>query len=90
MSVWQQVPENELQSLKARADEHGGVLLLDDALSALRIEMTSEVVDETRTFWEERGVTLQIDVVPEADPAADLPDAVLGAPAAENGGCGRR
>ncbi len=77
MTVWQEVSEDELRNLKARAEEHGGVLLLDDALSALRLEMTSEVVDETRTFWEERGVTLQIDVVPEVDPTVGLPEDVL-------------
>ena len=53
------------------------MLLLDDALSALRLEMTSEVVDDTRAFWQERGVTLQIDVDPEADPTDGLPEDVL-------------
>ncbi len=77
MTVWQEVPESELRNLKAQAVEHGGVLLLDDALSALRLEMTSEVVDETRAFWEERGVTLQIDIVPEVDPTVGLPEDVL-------------
>jgi RNA polymerase primary sigma factor len=74
------VPENEIAGLQSRADEHGGVLLLDDALSTLREEMTDEVVDQTRTFWEARGVTLRVDVEPELDPAADLPDAVLDGP----------
>ncbi len=80
MSIWQAVPENEIAGLQARAEQHGGVLQLDDALSALREEMTDEVMDQTRTFWEARGVTLRVDVDPEEDPAADLPDAVLDAP----------
>ncbi len=81
MSIWQTVPENEIAELQARADEHGGKLPLDDALSALREEMTDQVMDETRAFWKGRGVTLRVDVEPEEDPAADLPDAVLDAPA---------
>ncbi len=85
MTVWQEVPENELLNLKARAEEHGGVLMLDDALSALRMEMTSEVVDETREFWEQRGIKLQIDVVPEADPTEGLPEAVLAGAGTEAG-----
>ena len=80
MSIWQMVPENEIAGLQARADEHGGELLLDDALSALREEMTDQVMDDTRAFWQARGVTLRVDVDPEEDPAADLPDAVLDAP----------
>ena len=53
------------------------MLHVDDALSALRAEMTDEVMDETRSFWQARGVTLRVDVDPEVDPAADLPDEVL-------------
>ncbi len=82
MSIWQTVPDNEILGLQARAEEHGGVLLLDDALSALREEMTDEVVDETKAFWAARGVTLRVEVEPEVDPTAGLPDAVLDAPAA--------
>ncbi len=82
MSIWQTVPDNEILGLQARADEHGGVLQLDDALSALREEMTDEVVDETKAFWAARGVTLRVEVEPEVDPTAGLPDAVLDAPAA--------
>ena len=81
MSIWQTVPENEIKGLEARAADHGGVLQLDDCLSALREEMTDEVVDATRTFWAARGVTLKVDVDPEEDPEAGLPDAVLDAPA---------
>ena len=88
MTVWQEVPESELRNLKARADEHGGVLLLDDALSALRMEMTSEVVDETRSFWEQRGIKLQIDVVPEADPIEGLPEDVLAGAGTEGDAAG--
>ena len=80
MSIWQSVPENEIAGLQARADERGGELLLDDALSALREEMTDQVMDDTRAFWQARGVTLRVEVEPEEDPAADLPDAVLDAP----------
>ena len=72
MSIWQSVPDNEIQALQQRADAHGGVLQLDDALSALRMEMTDEVVDETREFWSGRKVMVRFDVEPELDPAADL------------------
>jgi RNA polymerase primary sigma factor len=82
VSIWQTVPDNEILGLQARAEEHGGVLQLDDALSALREEMTDEVVDETKAFWAARGVTLRVEVEPEVDPTVGLPDAVLDAPAA--------
>ena len=77
MSIWLTVPEDEVLNLQTRADSHAGVLHVDDALSALRAEMTDEVMDETRSFWQARGVTLRVDVDPEVDPAADLPDEVL-------------
>ncbi len=77
MSIWLTVPENEIAGLQARADEHGGELALDDALSALRAEMTDQVMDETRAFWDARGVKLRVDVEAEVDPAADLPDTAL-------------
>ncbi|MFZ4518980.1 MAG: RNA polymerase sigma factor RpoD [Microthrixaceae bacterium] len=72
MSIWQAVPDGEIEQLQRRADEHAGVLQLDDALSALQVVMTDEVVDQTREFWASRQVTLQVDVEPEEDPAADL------------------
>jgi len=77
VSIWLTVPEGEVLNLQSRADSHAGVLHLDDALSALRAEMTDEVMDQTRAFWQARGVTLRVDVDPEVDPAADLPDEVL-------------
>jgi len=80
VSIWQTVPDNEIAGLQARADEHGGQLPLDDALSTLREEMTDGVMADTRAFWSARGVTLLVDVEPEDDPTADLPDAVLDAP----------
>ncbi|MHB1139984.1 MAG: hypothetical protein ACYC2O_13595, partial [Microthrixaceae bacterium] len=58
------------------------MLQLDDALSALRAEMTDDVMDQTRAFWTARGVTLRVDVDPEVDPAADLTEAVLESEAA--------
>jgi RNA polymerase primary sigma factor len=74
VSVWQSVPEVEIKALQHRADAHGGELPLDDALSALRLEMTDEVVDDTRDFWAARNVTVRVDVEAEVDPAADLVD----------------
>ena len=69
MSIWEGVPESEVTALQARADRNGGALGLDDALSALQVEMTDEVVDETRDFWGGRGVSLRLDVDPdEEDP----------------------
>jgi RNA polymerase primary sigma factor len=73
-SIWQTVPEAEIAGLQDRADAQGGELSLDDALSALQREMTDEVVDDTREFWAGRGVTVRVDVEPELDPAADLPE----------------
>ncbi len=72
MSIWQTVPDNEIQALQTRADQDGGVLQLDDALSALRMEMTDQVVDETRDFWAARDVAVKFDVEPEVDPAVGL------------------
>jgi len=80
MSIWSEVPATEIASLQSRADGNGGVLLLDDALSALQQEMTDELVDETRSFWAAREVKVQVDIEPEVDPTADLPAAVLDAP----------
>ncbi|MEZ5237479.1 MAG: sigma-70 factor domain-containing protein [Microthrixaceae bacterium] len=73
MSSWDQVPDNEIQSLQSRADSASGVIMLDDALSALGVEMTDEVVDETREFWGRRGVKVDVAVEVEGDqmPAAD-------------------
>ena len=82
MSIWLNVPENEVRSLQARAEQHGGTLSLDDALSALRAEMTDELVDDTRSFWQARGVRVQVEVEPEADPSENLSDLEL-APAAK-------
>jgi RNA polymerase primary sigma factor len=77
VSIWLDVPENEIEQLQARADQHGGVLQIDDALSALRAEMTDQVMDDTRAFWEGRGVQLRVELEPELDPGADLPAAVI-------------
>jgi len=81
VSIWLNVPENEVRSLQARAEQHGGTLSLDDALSALRAEMTDELVDDTRAFWQARGVTVQVEVDPEVDPSENLSDLDLGTPA---------
>ncbi len=66
--MWDDVPEAEVQALQARAATNSNQLLLDDALSALRREMTDEVVDATRDFWSKRSITVQTEV----DPAEDL------------------
>jgi len=50
LSIWQTVTDTEVESLQSRADSDGGVLSLDDALSTLRVEMTDDVVDDTKTF----------------------------------------
>jgi RNA polymerase primary sigma factor len=72
VSIWQTVPDTEIRALQHRAQQDGGVLQLDDALSALQMEMTDQVVDETRDFWAARSVSVRFDVEPEADPAAGL------------------
>ena len=62
MSIWEQVSTEEIQALQQRAERGSGVLALDDALSALQMEMTDQVVDETRTFWAGRDVRIDDDV----------------------------
>ncbi|MGI9576761.1 MAG: sigma-70 family RNA polymerase sigma factor, partial [Microthrixaceae bacterium] len=64
MSLWDDVSEVEVQALAERAEANSGKLSIDDALSALRREMTDEVVDETREFWAKRNVTVLNEVVP--------------------------
>ena len=72
LSIWEQVPPAEIVELQQRAEHADQVLSLDDALSVLRMEMTDQVVDETKAYWAERGVKIDTDVVPEIDPASDL------------------
>ena len=82
MSIWEQVPAEEIRQLQERADRSDGVVLLDDALSVLRLEMTDQVVDDTRSFWGARGVRIHADVVPELDPVADLDELAATEPVA--------
>ncbi len=82
MSIWEQVPAEEIRQLQERADRSDGVVLLDDALSVLRLEMTDQVVDDTRSFWGARGVRIDADVVPELDPVADLDELAATEPVA--------
>ena len=77
MTIWQQVSEDEVRNLQQRADQHGGTLSLDDALSALRVEMTDELVDQTKEFWAKRGVTVKVEVEPEVDPTRGIPESAL-------------
>ncbi|WP_304512028.1 RNA polymerase sigma factor RpoD [Dermatobacter hominis] len=72
LSIWEQVPPAEIDELQQRAEGADKVLPLDDALSVLRLEMTDQVVDETKDFWAARGIRIEADVVPEIDPASDL------------------
>ena len=72
LSIWEQVPPAEIHELQERAEGADKVLPLDDALSVLRLEMTDQVVDETKDFWAARGIRIEADVVPEIDPASDL------------------
>ena len=67
------MPEEEVLTLQTRAQAQDNVLHLDDALSALQVEMTDEVMDETTAFWTARGVTLRVDIEAEVDPVQDLP-----------------
>jgi len=79
------MPESEIGELAARAEANGGVLQLDDALSVLRLEMTDDVVDQTRSFWSRRNVTVQVEVDAEADLTADLSADLDAAPVADVG-----
>ena len=58
VSIWLNVPENEVRSLHARAEQHGGILSLDDALSALRAEMTDEIVNVQTLHDHDDGAVL--------------------------------
>jgi RNA polymerase primary sigma factor len=71
VAVWDQVPGDEIEQLRQLADSNGGVITLDDALSVLSREMTSSIVEDTKTFWAAKNVTVQVDVEPEVEP--DLP-----------------
>ncbi len=72
MSIWEQMPPAEIQVLQQRADANGSVLMLDDALSALQMEMTDQVLDDTRSFWTTRGVRIDADVEVDPDPEAEI------------------
>ena len=72
MSRWDGVSSEEVQQLEQRAVGAGNVLHLDDALSVLQLEMTDQLVAETRSFWDARGIRVETDVVPDIDPAADI------------------
>jgi len=72
VSSWDGVSSEEVQQLEQRAIHAGNVLHLDDALSVLRLEMTDQLVAETRSFWDARGIQVEADVVPDLDPAADI------------------
>lgn len=74
VTVWDRVSEADVSELQSLADSNGGQVSLDDALSALRMEMTQEVVDDTRVFWASRQVTVRVDVEPEEDPGAEVSD----------------
>lgn len=77
MSAWQSIPSTEIERLEKHARDSGGELSLDDALSALRAEMTAELVDDTRQFWADRGISINVDVEPEDDPGSDLEERQL-------------
>ena len=85
MSIWEHVPDHEVSALQARAEENGGTLLLDDALSALRREMDDEVVDATTEFWKQRNVTVAVEVDPGDIDADDIDADDVGAVAAGAG-----
>jgi len=72
LSIWQTVTDTEVESLQSRADSDGGVLSLDDALSTLRVEMTDDVVDDTKAFWSARNVSVEVGVEPDIDPESVL------------------
>ncbi len=74
VTVWDRVSDADVSELQSLADSNGGQVSLDDALSALRMEMTQEVVDDTRVFWASRQVTVRVDVEPEADLGAEVTD----------------
>ncbi len=67
MSIWDEVPDSEVNALQARADAGTATISLDDALSALRREMTDEVIDATREFWARRNVSVTVEVEPDTD-----------------------
>jgi len=72
VSIWEQVPSAELKELLLAAERSGHVLHLDDALSVLKVEMTDQVVEDTRRYWDAHGVRIETDVEPETDLVAGL------------------
>ncbi len=90
MSIWQSVTDADIEMLVERAANDRGMLSLDDALSALGLEMTDEVVDQTVAFWAERGVTVQVEVDQEVEPTIDEDALASAADRAEERASARR
>ena len=67
VDLFDTVAPSELEEL-VRRGEQGGTVTLDDALSVLGVEMTSEVVDEVRTYFAGRGIEIDEAVVVEESP----------------------
>jgi RNA polymerase primary sigma factor len=72
VDLFETVAQEELDQL-VRRGEQGAAVTLDDALSLLSVEMTSEVVDSVRRYFADRGITID-ESVPEE--AASIDDAV--------------
>jgi RNA polymerase primary sigma factor len=90
VSIWQSVTDADIEMLVERAANDRGMLSLDDALSALGLEMTDEVVDQTVAFWAERGVTVQVEVDQEVEPTIDEDALASAADRAEERASARR
>ncbi|MFN8050529.1 MAG: RNA polymerase sigma factor RpoD [Acidimicrobiales bacterium] len=73
MELFESVPERDLSALVDRG-KAAGVLHLDDALSVLGVELTVEVVEEVRAYFEPHGIRIDDTVDLQEDAIAALLD----------------
>ncbi len=79
MEVFEGVSREQLDAI-VRSGSASGVVHLDDVLSLLGVEMTTEVLDQVRGYFSDRGV--QVDEVVHVVEAAEIEVAVVGPEAA--------
>jgi len=70
VDLFETVAPEELDQL-VRRGERGDAVTLDDALSLLGVEMTSDVVDAVRSYFADRGIVIDESVPVEEGPLED-------------------
>src|ERR1700710_951511 len=70
--LFEEVPDSTIEELISRGQAAGNVLPVDAPLSALSVEMTTEVVDEIKQFFAQRGITIDESVDPTEPIDVDL------------------